>query len=103
MSIINNSYLDKLQEQYEQKLAEFEMNYQDTGSARTQNTIYKYRDMIKVICLARDHLNQHCNSCERHQGNVKNLIERYKAYKNQGLKDFESFDKFISDLEDILL
>lgn len=103
MSIIDNSYLDKLQNQYEQKLAEFEMNYQDTGSTRTQNTIYKYRDMIEVIRLARNYLNQYCTSCERHRSNVKTLIERYEAYKKQGLKDFESFDKFIGDLKDIML
>lgn len=35
MSKIDIAYLNKLQDQYEAKLAEFEMNYQDTGSART--------------------------------------------------------------------
>lgn len=102
MSKIDIAYLNKLQEQYEAKLAEFEMNYQDTGSVRTQNTIYKYRDMINIMCLARDHLNQHCNACERHRRNVKNLIERYEAYRNQRMMDFENFDKFIGDLKDIL-
>ena len=97
------SDLDKLQKQYEQKLAEFERNYQDTGSTRTQNTIYKYRDMIDVICLARNSLSQSCYNCERHRRNVHELIERYKTYKKLGLKDFENFDKFIDDLKDIFL
>lgn len=103
MSKIDIAYLNKLQEQYEVKLAEFERNYQDTGSARTQNTIYKYRDMIAVIRLARERLDQYCHSCERHRRNVKELIERYEAYRNQRMMDFESFDKFIGDLKDILL
>lgn len=103
MSKIDIACLNKLQEQYEAKLAEFERNYQDTGSTRTRNTIYKYEDMIAVIRLARNCLDQHCVDCERHRRNVKNLIERYKAYRNQRMMDFESFDKFISDLEDILL
>lgn len=100
---INKAYLNKLQDQYEQKLHELERNYQDTGSSRTQNTIYKYRDLIDIICMARNYLDQYCSSCERHRFNVKNLIERYEAYKNQRLMDFESFDNFISDLKDILL
>lgn len=103
MSKIDNAYLNKLQNQYEAKLAEFERNYQDTGSARTQNTIYKYRDMIDVIRLARNYLDQYCEGCERHRKDVKNLIERYEAYRNQRMMDFENFDKFIGDLKDILL
>lgn len=103
MSKIDTAYLNKLQEQYEAKLAEFERNYQDTGSARTQNTIYKYRDMIDVIRLARERLDQYCHSCERHRRSVKELIERYEAYRNQRMMDFENFDKFIGDLKDILL
>lgn len=103
MSKIDIAYLNKLQEQYEAKLAEFERNYQDTGSARTQNTIYKYRDMIAVIRLARERLDQYCHSCERHRRSVKELIERYEAYRNQRMMDFENFDKFIGDLKDILL
>lgn len=103
MSKIDIIYLNKLQDQYEAKLAGFERNYQDTGSARTRNTIYKYEDMIAVICLARNYLNQHCAGCERHRRNVKNLIERYEAYRNQRMMDFESFNKFIGDLKDILL
>ena len=103
MSKIDVSYLNKLQEQYEAKLAEFERNYQDTGSVRTQNTIYKYKDMIAVIRLARNCLDQHCAGCERHRKDVKNLIERYEAYKNQRMMDFESFDKFIETLKDLLL
>lgn len=100
---IDKAYLNKLQDQYEQKLCELERNYQDTGSSRTQNTIYKYRDLIDIVRLARNYLDQHCSSCERHRSNVKNLIERYEAYKKQGLKDFENFDKFIGDLKDIML
>ncbi len=103
MSKIDSAYLNKLQEQYETKLAEFERNYQDTGSARTQNTIYKYQDMIAVIRLARNHLDYYCESCERHRRGVKDLIKRYEAYKNQRMMDFENFDKFIGDLKDILL
>lgn len=103
MSKIDTAYLNKLQEQYEAKLAEFERNYQDTGSSRTQNTIYKYRDMIAVIRLARERLDQYCHSCERHRRSVKELIERYEAYRNQRMMDFENFDKFIGDLKDILL
>lgn len=103
MSKIDVSYLNKLQSQYEAKLAEFERNYQDTGSTRTQNIIYKYRDMIDVIRLARNYLDQYCESCERHRRGVKELIERYETYRNQHMMDFESFDKFIGDLKDILL
>ena len=103
MSKIDIAYLNKLQEQYETKLAEFERNYQYTGSARTQNTIYKYRDMIAVIRLARERLDQYCHSCERHRRSVKELIERYEAYRNQRMMDFESFNKFIGDLKDLLL
>ncbi len=103
MSKIDITYLNKLQDQYEAKLSEFERNYQDTGSARTQNTIYKYRDMIDVIRLARERLDQYCHSCERHRRSVKELIERYETYKKYHMVDFESFDKFIDDLKDILL
>ena len=103
MSKIDVSYLNKLQKQYEAKLAELEMNYQDTGSSRTWNTICKYRDMIEVIRLARNRLDQYCGDCERHRRDVKNLIGRYEAYKNQRMMDFENFDKFIGDLKDILL
>ncbi len=103
MSRMSISDLDKFQDQYEQKLVEFERNYQETGSARMQNTIYKYRDIIDVIRLARNYLSQSCYNCERHRRSVHELIERYKTYKKQGLKDFESFDKFIDDLKDILL
>lgn len=103
MSKIDIAYLNNLQEQYEAKLAEFERNYQDTGSARTQNTIYKYKDMIAVIRLARNYLDQHCEGCERHRRDVKNLIGRYEAYRNQRMMDFEDFDKFIGDLKGILL
>lgn len=103
MSKIDAAYLSKLQEQYEAKLAEFERNYQDTGSAKTRNTIYKYEDMTEVIRLARNYLDQHCVGCERHRRNVKNLIERYEAYRNQRMMDFENFNKFIDDLKDLLL
>ncbi len=101
--MIDKVYLDKLQEQYELKINKLERNYQDTGSTRTQNTIYKYRDLIEVIRMARNYLNQSCFNCERHRRSVADLIKRYEAYKAQGLKDFEDFNTFINDLKSVLL
>lgn len=101
--MVDKAYLNKLQEQYELKVGELERNYQDTGSARTRNTIYKYRDLIEVIRMARNYLYQSCSGCERHRHNVANLIGQYEAYKAQGLKDFEDFNTFISDLKSVRL
>jgi len=100
--MVDKAYLNKLQEQYELKINELERNYQDTGSTRTQNTIYKYRDLIVVIRMARLYLDENCSGCERHRRSVADLIKRYEAYKAQGLKDFENFNTFISDLKSVL-
>ncbi len=101
--MIDKAYLDKLQEQYELKINELELNYQYTGSARTRNTIYKYRDLIEVIRMARNYLDQSCSGCERHRRSINDLIKRYEIYKAQGLKDFKDFNTFINDLKSVLL
>lgn len=93
--------LNKLQEQYEKKLSELEMNYQDTGSSSTQRTIYKYKNLIEIMRLAELQLTGGCHDCERHDRNVNCMISKYKNYQKNNLKDFENFDQFISDLEDL--
>lgn len=93
--------LGELQEQYEKKLSELELNYQYTGSASTQKTIYKYRDLIEVMRLARLQLTGKCHACERHDRNVAYMIGKYENYQHENLKDFENFKQFISDLKDL--
>lgn len=99
--MITMESLSKLQEQYEKKLSELEMNYQDTGSASTQKTIYKYKELIEVMRLAELQLTGGCHACERHDRNVNYMIGKYENYQKENLKDFENFNQFISDLKDL--
>lgn len=99
--MINNKTLDKYQNEFEKKRQELELNYNNTGSARTYNSMHKYDDLIQIIRLARQQLDGRCSSCERHERNINASIKRYKSYQDAEIKDFENFSNFISELESL--
>ncbi len=88
--------LKKRRQKYLAKLEEHELNYQYTGSASTQKTIYEYRDLVEICNLAIEQLSNVCVRCNIHIANAEALMKKYQNYKDQKIE--LSADEVIQDI-----